>query len=79
MFQLLDRRDPPLDLARVAELVTTPLPPGIQIPQTRNNALGRLAAGHVDKFSDVLAPCYELGLEAGAPIKNRSMTCGIVG
>jgi HEAT repeat protein len=80
VIALLDRRDPPVDLARVAELVKIPLPQEASSVafRTRNNALGRLAAGHVDQFSDVLARCYELGLEAGAPIKNRSMTCGIV-
>jgi HEAT repeat protein len=77
---LLYRRDPPVDLARVAELVTIPLPPETSSStfRYRNTALGRLAAGHVSQFSDVLARCYELGLEAGAPIKSRSMTCGIV-
>jgi HEAT repeat protein len=76
---LLYRRDPPVDLARVAELVTIPIvTKDSQTLRGRNEALGRLAAGHVNAFSEVLARCYELGLEAAVSDKSRSTPCGIV-
>jgi len=76
---LLDRRDPPVDLARVAELVTVPVVTTNSQPSLkRNQALDRRDAGHVDAFSEVLARCYELGLEASVGAKNRPLPCGIV-
>jgi hypothetical protein len=72
---LLDRRDPPVDLARVAELATIPLPRDGYSLEKRNQGLGRLAAGHVAAFSEVLARGYELGLDAGGETKNGPRPC----
>jgi len=61
---LLPREDPPVDPHRYVELLTMKAGRGGDASRLRNSALRLIAATHLPELPKLLAPCYELKLEA---------------